>query len=33
MDERFSAFSSNIIDNKKMKVKFLRKTRTGNFIH
>jgi len=33
MDERFSAFSYNIIEKKRMKVKFPRKTQTGNFIH
>jgi len=33
MDERFSAFACNLIDNKKMKVKFPRKTHTDNFIH
>ncbi len=33
MDERFTASLSNMIDKKKMKVKFLRKTHTGDFIH
>jgi len=33
MGERFSAFSSNLIDNKKMKDKYSRKTQTGAFIH
>jgi len=33
MDERFSAFSCSMIDKKRMKVKFPRKTHTGNFIH
>jgi hypothetical protein len=33
MDERFSAFSCNMIDNKRMEVKFPRKTQTGDFIH
>jgi len=33
MDERFSASSCNMIDNKKLKDKFPRKTQTGDFIH
>ena len=33
MDEHFSASSSNIIAKKRMKVKFSRKTHTGDFIH
>jgi len=33
MDERFSAFPCNMIDKKRMKVKFPRKTQTGDFIH
>ena len=33
MDERFSASSCNMIDKKRMKVKFPRKTHTGDFIH
>jgi len=33
MDKRFSAFSCNIIDKKRMKVKFPGKTHTGDFIH
>jgi hypothetical protein len=33
MDEGFSASSWNMSDNKRMKVKFPRKTHTGDFIH
>jgi len=33
MDERFSASSFNMIDKKRMKVKFPRKAQTGDFIH
>ncbi len=32
MDKRFSAFSCNMVDKKRMKVKFPRKTQTSNFI-
>ena len=32
MDERFTASLSNMIDKKRMKVKFPRKTQTSNFI-
>jgi len=33
MDKRFSASSCNMNDKKEMKVKFPRKTQTGDFIH
>jgi hypothetical protein len=33
MEERFSAFSCNMIDKKRMKVTFPRKTQTGDFIY
>jgi hypothetical protein len=33
MDKRFSASSCNMIDEKRMKDKFPRKTHTGDFIH
>jgi len=33
MDEHFSAPSDNMIDKKRMKVKYPRKTQTGDFIH